>query len=402
LKQIKFPVKLLNNNIFNKDVQDFINAHLKSDITKRILKGSPFPDVSIQELATQISAKAKCEKKLPTWFNGTAIYFPNKLNIEQTSSEITAKYKADLVVSGTELIDITGGLGIDSYYFAQQFKHVTHCETNSELSEIASHNFKALEALNITTVSKSGITYLENSEETYDWIYIDPSRRDVNTKKVFFLNQCTPDVTLHLDLLFKKSNNILIKLAPLLDISKAISDLQNVKEIHCVAIKNEMKELLFILEKNYTKSPKIVTINIIYNEFQKYEYQLDKISNIKYNFINKYLYEPNVAVLKSGGFKHLSEAFKLSKLHQNTHLFTAGKLIDFPGRRFEVLAVLYFDKKQIKSKYQNTKANITTRNFPLSVRDIRKKFKISDGGLDYLFFITDLENQLKVLHCRKV
>lgn len=392
----------MNNNILNKAVQDFINTHLKSDISKLILKGSPFTNVSIQELATQIVVKQKCVKKLPTWFNGTAIYFPNKLNIEQTSSEITAKYKADLVGSGTELIDITGGLGIDSYYFAQQFKHVTHCETNAKLSEIASHNFKALEELNITTVSKSGITYLENSDVTYDWIYVDPSRRDKNAQKVFFLNQCTPNVGEHLDLFFSKSNNILIKLAPLLDISKTLSDLKYVKEIHCIAVKNEMKELLFILEKNYTKPPKIVTINIIYNEFQKYEYQIDKISNIKYNFINKYLYEPNVAILKSGGFKHLSEAFKLSKLHQNTHLFTTGELIDFPGRRFEVLAVLNFDKKQIKSKYQNTKANITTRNFPLSVRDIRKKFKIKDGGLDYLFFITDLENQLKVLHCQKV
>jgi len=392
----------LNSNILNKDVQDFINTHLKSDISKLILKGSPFPNVSIQELAIQIKAKQKCEKKLPTWFSGADIYFPNKLNIEQTSSEITAKYKADLVGSGGELIDITGGFGVDSYYFAQQFKHVTHCETNSDLSEMASHNFKALEALNITTVSKSGLTYLENSDATYDWIYIDPSRRDKNAHKVFFLNQCTPNVGEYLDLFFSKSKNILIKLSPLLDISKTLSDLKYVKEIHCVAVKNEMKELLFILERNYTNPPKMATINIIYNEFQKYDYQIDKISNIKYDFTSNFIYEPNVAILKSGGFKHLSESFKLSKLHQNTHLFTAGKLIDFPGRRFKVLAVYNFDKKLIKSKFQKTKANITTRNFPLSVNEIRKKFKINDGGDDYLFFITNLENKLKVIHCHKV
>jgi len=391
----------LNSSILNKDVKDFINTHLKSDISKLILKGSPFADVSIQELATQIEAKQKCTNKLPTWFKTEGIYYPNKLNIEQTSSEITAQYKANLI-TGATLIDLTGGFGVDSYYFTKQFKEVTHCETNTELSGIASYNFKALECLNITSVTKSGITYLENSQETYDWIYIDPSRRDANAKKVFFLNQCTPDVTQYLDLLFKKSNNILIKLAPLLDISKTISDLKYVKEIHCVAVKNEMKELLFILEKNYTESPKVVTINIIYNEFQKYEYQIDKISNIKYNFIDKFIYEPNVAILKSGGFKHLSESFKLSKLHQNTHLFTAGKLIDFPGRRFKVLAVYNFDKKVLKSKFQNTKANITTRNFPLSVNEIRKKFKIRDGGTDYLFFTTNLENKLQLIHCHKV
>jgi len=163
-----------------------------------------------------------------------------------------------------------------------------------------------------------------------------------------------------------------------------------------------MKELLFILEKNYTKSPNIATINIIYNELHKYDYQLYKISNIKYDFISKFLYEPNVAILKSAAYNHLSEAFELSKLHQNTHLFTSEKLIDFPGRRFKVLAVYNFDKQLIKSNFKNTKANITTRNFPLSVYEIRKKFKIKDGGLDYLFFTTNLENRLQVLHCKKV
>ncbi|MFK5890892.1 MAG: class I SAM-dependent methyltransferase [Flavobacteriaceae bacterium] len=391
----------MNTSILNKDVQDFINIHLKSDISKLILKGSPFTDVSIQELATQIEAKQKCINKLPTWFKTEGIYYPNKLNIEQTSSEITAQYKANLI-TGSMLIDLTGGFGVDCYYFAKPFKQVVHCEINTALSEIASHNFKALKALNITTVAKSGIEYLKDSDVTYDWIYIDPSRRDVNTKKVFFLNQCVPDITQHLDLLFNYSDNILIKLSPLLDITKTLTDLKYVKEIHCVAVKNEMKELLFILEKNCIKKPKIVTINIIYNEFQKYEYQIDKFSNIKYNFISNFIYEPNVAILKSGGFKHLSESFKLLKLHQNTHLFTLDKLIDFPGRRFKVLAIYNFDKKLIKLKFQNTKANITIRNFPLSVSDIRKKFKIRDGGLDYIFFTTNLENKLQVIHCHKV
>lgn len=392
----------MNANILHQEVQDFINTHLKSETTKLILKGSPFTEVSIQELAMQIEAKAKCEKKLPTWFNCEGSYYPNKLNIEQTSSEITAKYKAEIIGKNTHLIDITGGFGVDSYYFGKNFEKVTHCEVNTELSGIATHNFKTLNKLNVNTVAEDGLSYLKHTKEKFDWIYVDPSRRDSNDKKVFFLNQCLPDVGEHLDFLFEKSDNILVKLAPLLDITKTLLDLKHVKEIHCVAVKNEMKELLFILEKNYTKKPKIITIDIIYNESHKFVYQIDKLSNIKYNFIDKYLYEPNVAILKSGAFKHLSEAFSLSKLHQNTHLFTSNKLFDFPGRRFKVLGVFDFDKKIIKKQFANNKANITTRNFPLSVKEIRKKFKIKEGGNVYLFFVTNLENKLQVIHCQKV
>ena len=138
----------MNHNILNKEVQEFINTNLKSDITKLILKGSPFETISIQELAEQIVAKNKCKKKLPTWFSNENIYFPNKLNIEQTSSEITAKHKAALV-SGNSLIDITGGFGVDSYYFSRKIKNVTHCEINSELSAIVAHNYKQLNCSNI-------------------------------------------------------------------------------------------------------------------------------------------------------------------------------------------------------------------------------------------------------------
>ncbi len=391
----------MNKNILNKDVQDFITNNLKSDIAKLIFKGSPFKDITIQELANQIIAKGKCEKKLPTWFNAPGIYFPNKLNIEQTSSEITAEYKANLI-AGDSLIDLTGGFGVDAYYFATHFKKVTHCEINDTLSKIVNHNFTVLNKHNVETIATDGISYLAKQPKKYDWIFIDPSRRDAQRKKVFFLNQCLPDITEHVDLFFEYSSNILVKLSPLLDLSKTLNDLKYVKEIHCVAVKNEMKELLFVLEKNYNKSPKIITINFIYNEMYKYVFQSNRITDIKYNFIDNYLYEPNVAILKSGGFKHLSADFNLSKLHPNTHLFTSNKLIDFPGRRFKVLEVLNFDKKTIKKIFHKTKANISCRNFPISVEDIRKKFKILEGGATYLFFTTNLENSLQVINCKKV
>ena len=391
----------MNPAILHKDIQEFINDNLKSDTTKLILKGIPFTDVTIQEIVSQIEAKKRCKTKLPTWFNTDGIYYPNKLNIEQTSSEITANYKASLV-SGDSLIDVTGGFGVDCFAFSDKFKEVTHCEIDTELATIVKHNFKQLKKTNITQQAVNGLEYLKTVKKQYDWIYIDPSRRSDTKEKVFFLNQCQPDLTIHLDLLLQYSDNILIKLAPLLDIKKTINDLKFVKEVHCVSIQNEVKEVLFLLEKNYTSDLQIKTINILKNKNQSFNYQLDKSCNINYNFILKYVYEPNATILKSGGFNHISERFDIFKLHPNTHIFTSETLIDFPGRRFKVLKQLAYNKKLLKKEIPTNKANITVRNFPETVAQIRKKTGIKEGGNQYLFFITDKDEKHLVLICDKL
>ena len=391
----------MNPAILHKDIQEFINDNLKSDTTKLILKGIPFTDVTIQEIVSQIEAKKRCKTKLPTWFNTDGIYYPNKLNIEQTSSEITANYKASLV-SGDSLIDVTGGFGVDCFAFSDKFKEVTHCEIDTELATIVKHNFKQLKKTNITQQAVNGLEFLKTVKKQYDWIYIDPSRRSDTKEKVFFLNQCQPDLTIHLDLLLQYSDNILIKLAPLLDIKKTIKDLKYVKEVHCVAIQNEVKEVLFLLEKNHPNDLQIKTINIVKNKNQYFNYQLDKICNVNYNFILKYVYEPNAAILKSGGFIHISERFDIFKLHPNTHIFTSETLIDFPGRRFKVLKQLAYNKKLLKKEIPTNKANITVRNFPETVAQIRKKTGIKEGGNQYLFFITDKDEKHLVLICEKL
>ena len=194
----------MNINILNKEVQDFINRNLKSDITKLILKGSPFDDVSIQEIAEQIVSKNKCEVKLPTWFNQKNSYYPNKLNIEQTSSEITANYKANLV-SGKTLIDITGGFGVDSYYFSEKIVDVTYCEINEELVDIVSYNLKLLTINNISINSINGLTFLEKNNKIFDWIYADPSRRNDAKEKVFLLNDCEPNIPKYINFLIYKN-----------------------------------------------------------------------------------------------------------------------------------------------------------------------------------------------------
>lgn len=390
----------MNYHILTKEVQDFINAHLKSDVTKLILKGSPFETVSIQEIAEQILAKNSCEKKLSSWFNAENIYYPNKLNIEQTSSEITANYKSDLV-SGETLIDITGGFGVDAYFFLQKVTNITHCEINEELSAIVTHNLKRLKVKNITTYLGDGIEFLKKSKEKFDWIYADPSRRNDAKEKVFLLEDCLPNIPENLNLLFQKTNHILLKVSPILDIKSAINELNNVKEIHVVAVENEVKELLFLMQKNCTQNIDIKTINFNKEGIQLFNFSLNEEVSATYSEPKKYLFEPNSAILKAGAFQQISAHLKIDKLHQHSHLYTSDNLIDFPGRKFEIKHAISYDKKQLLKLIPSKKANITTRNFPETVAQIRKKTGLKDGGNHYLFFTTDLNNKHLVLICEK-
>ncbi|MGY5354985.1 THUMP-like domain-containing protein [Wenyingzhuangia sp. IMCC45467] len=390
----------MNTAILQKEVQDFISKNLQTDITKLVLTGSPFSDIPTTELIEQIEAKKKCEKKLPSWFHSKNIYYPNKLNIEQTSSEATAKFKSSLI-KGNSIIDVTGGFGVDDVSFAKHFKSVTHCELNSKLSKIVHHNLKQLNIDNVITVDGNGIDYIINNTTTYDWIYIDPSRRNYIKGKVFLLEDCLPNVPLHLNDLFKKSSCILIKNSPLMDITSCIQELQFVKEIHIIALQNEVKEVLVFIEKNYSDEITIQASNIG-KENQHFSYVYQKEYNYELSLPLKYLYEPNSAILKSGGFSAVANNFKLGKLHQHSHLYTSNDLISFPGRTFEIIEVLPYNKKTLLKKLPQKKANITTRNFKESVANIRKKTGIKDGGDIYLFFTTNKKEEQIVLLSKKL
>lgn len=367
-----------------------------------LLKKPFFETTSNKELAEQIESKKKCKKKLPKWFGTPQIYYPKKLNIEQTSSERTARYKSE-IVSGKTLVDLTGGFGVDSYFFSLKMESVFHCEIDSELAEIASYNFKVLGAKNVTSVSGDGIQFLEKTANRFDWIYLDPSRRNKSKEKVFHLSDCLPDVIKHSDLLLEKAENILLKTAPLLDISLGLTALLFVKEIHVVAVQNEVKELLWVVKKDFQGEVQIKTVNIQPEEIQIFDFILpeEKSAFSRIAAPLTYLYEPNTAILKSGAFKLVGSRFSLSKIHQHTHLYTSEKLIDFPGRRFKIEKYLRYNKKSFKT-LNITKANITTRNFPHSVAEIRKKFKIENGGEVYLFFTKDSNENNTLLVCSKL
>ena len=375
----------MNERILQQDIQEHINNHLKSDIHKLILKGVPFEGVTVQEVANQVICKQKSEKKLPSWFGTKNIYYPPKVSIEQTSSETAANYKASLV-SGKRLLDLTGGFGVDSFYFSSSFNTVVHCEIDSNLSKIAAHNFKQLNKTNITCLAENGIEYLKKSSENFDVIYVDPSRRSDSKGKVFLLKDCEPNIPKYIDLLFNKTKTILIKNSPILDITSASKELKFVKEIHIIAINNDVKELLYLLEKEYNGLVSIHTINFSNKNIQKFNFVFNEKSISNYQEPLDYLYEPNAAILKSGGFHEITTQLDVYKIHQHSHLYTSKKNIKFPGRGFKILAVLPYDKKKIVKLLPNKKANITTRNFHKSVAQIRKELKIKEGGDDYLFF----------------
>lgn len=390
----------MNLAILHKEVQQFITDNLKSKVTQLILKGSPFDSISVQELANQIVAKQKSERKLSSWFTSKNIYYPPKISIEQTSSEITANYKSNLV-KGNSIIDITGGFGVDCFYFSKHFKKVIHCEINEGLSTIVKHNYQQLKVKNITTFSGDGLEYIKKSKENFDCIYIDPSRRNDIKGKVFLLQDCLPNVPENIDFLFSKTNQILLKNSPILDITNTIKELKFVKEIHIAAVQNEVKELLFLLEKDYNKPIKVKTVNIGKNDIQSFDFNYKEEVTSAYSEPLTYLYEPNAAILKSGGFHQVSKQLNVFKLHQHSHLYTSDNLIDFPGRVFKIENVIPYNKKKIKHLLQNNKANITVRNFPKTVEQIRKETKIKDGGDSYLFFTTLKKKDFTVITCKK-
>lgn len=388
--------KLLSENI-----QNFINNNINTDITQLALSKNPFPEIEFATIINQIKAKRKSKEKLPLWFNTASIIFPSKISVEQTSSETTAQYKSK-IVSGETLIDLSGGFGIDDYYFSKKVNLITHCEIDSELSEIVAYNFKLLNADNIKCINTNSTDYLNETKDLFDWIYIDPSRRNEKKGKVFMFEDCEPNVPNLLSLYFSKSNNILIKTAPLLDLQSGIEELNYVKKVHIVAVQNEVKELLWEIEKNYEGLIVIISINIEKEKQTIVETIYQKEYEVEFSLPEKYLYEPNAPLLKSGNFKAISQMYSCKKLHKHSHLYTSNSIIDFPGRRFKINNVITLQKHEIKEHILGKKMNVSTRNFPIKVEEIKKKYKIKDGGTTFTFFTTDIKNKKIALICTKI
>ncbi|KLT63665.1 class I SAM-dependent methyltransferase [Pedobacter sp. BMA] len=375
----------MNSKILAEAVQEYLHKNQNADANDIALAKSPFECISAAQLAGQIQARKKAEKKLPTWFNTKGVYFPSPLSIEQTSSEITAAYKAKLA-RGASLIDLTGGFGVDAYYFSKKVAQVVHCEIDPSLSEIAKYNGGVLDTQNIEFKNKDGIEHVKTGSAVFDTIYVDPARR-AEKGKVFMLKDCTPDIAGNLIELLNKTTRIIIKTAPLLDLSAGLAELQHVSQIHIVSIKNECKELLWIIDKDYTGDVEIIATTL--NEHEKCLMINKSNQNTTVIFTNEfttgdYLYEPDAALLKSGAFNFIGQHYQLKKLHPQTQLYVSKSVNDsFPGRIFRIEEML--TTTELK-KRKTLKGNVIVRNYPAKAEELVKKYKIKPSALQFLIF----------------
>ena len=368
--------------LLNQEIQQYINANLHADLHSLLLKKSPFAEVSMQELVQQIKGRKVAEKKFP-FLNQENIIFPPNLNLEQASSQDTADFKKQFF-KGKKFVDLTCGFGIDAYFLSQNFEEITLIEQNTELLDIVKHNWEVL-GRKANFINQKLEDFLKNNKEKFDLIYLDPARRDNHNRKVFLLEDLSPNIIEIQEQLSDISTEILIKLSPLIDIQHLVSSLQNIYKIWIIAVKNEVKEVLVYLKKTENR-PEISCINL-QSSVPEFHFNLDdeKYCQSELSFPKKYIYIPNNSVLKSGAFNLVSEKFGLRKLHQNTHIYTSEEKIEhFPGRIFETEEI---NSKAIKKGEQ---FNIITKNFPLKPEEIKKKYKIKDGGNQYLIAVKSL------------
>lgn len=376
--------------ILSKEIQQFVRSHGWDDEHKLLLKYRKVGDLPISMVVDQIVGKRKAKDKLPTFYQTEGIVYPPPVNIEQSSSEATAKFKSSIfetIVDKHRAVDLTGGLGIDTLFLSKVFDQVSYIEPDEYLLEIAKHNHVLLGQQNISYYKTTAEEFLQKNRSEVDLVYIDPSRRQPHSKKAFRFGECEPDITALIGQIFQQSNLLLIKASPLMDIQQGIRELKDVKSVFVVSVNNDAKELLFLCEKGFHDEPAIEAINIKGDVLESFSFYLshEKVLAVRLGDPSDYLYEPNASILKAGAFKSIAVKFDLSKLDPNTHLYTTNKFItSFPGKIFKVEMYTKPDKKSIEGHLPDMKANIVVRNYPLSTTELKKKIKLSDGGDKYL------------------
>ena len=435
--------------------QTFVKEHINDDVRDLALKAARYPDVDMANALVQIKGYQAIKQKVPAWYACESLQFPPTLSLEQSSSEATARYKAALLdaflpmESRKKGVDLTGGLGVDAYFLSETFDEYVYVERQELLCQLARHNFSQLDRGHISVQCAEAEEYLR-SMNPVDFIFLDPARRDDKGKKVFALQDCTPDVSALFSSLREKCRLLMIKLSPMLDISLALKQLASVAACHVLALDNDCKELLLCCRfendashgslDGASSEVRIHACNLLSkrNLAQEFAFtreeesqaicrfaslgtsssaslgtsvasvasvtSVDSVTTVGENGLaGHFLYEPNVALLKAGAYKILTQRFDLQKLHLNTHLYVSAVLqADFPGRVFKIVEALSPSAKETKKRLQSLQqVNVATRNYPESVETIRKKYRIKEGGQLYLFAATLADNQRVLLLCEK-
>lgn len=388
----------------------FIRLHRRDDVRALALQAAKYPDVDMAEAVVQIAGIQIAEKKIPQWAQTEGILYPKHLSMEQCSSEVTARYKASLV-EGDSFADLTAGFGVDCSFIARRFRRADYVERQETLCRLAAHNFPLLGLSHINVHCADALTYLQ-AMAPVDCLFLDPARRDSHGGKTVAISDCEPDVSRLEPLLVEKGCTVMIKLSPMLDIAAVLRGLRCVREIHIISVNNECKELVVILRRDSEVSESIGKEIIISCEqlvnnspSQHFDFtyaeECEAVCPIA-DKVGAYLYEPGAALLKAGAYRLLAARYGVSKLHLNSHLYTSDEPVAFPGRAFKVMAVSGFGKKDLKALLSGVeKANLTVRNFPSSVAELRKKLKLKEGGDTYLFATTLASGEKVLIKCRK-
>lgn len=385
------------------EFRQFVQDHLQEDPAHLLFKYQGKVTIDLRMAVQQISARQKAVKKLPSWSANPNLLFPASISLEQSSSEETARFKAE-GLGGKLMIDLTGGFGVDFFHLSQDFEKGIYCERQSELFEISKYNLQHLRAGKFEFVEGDGLDFLEKTEQHYNLIYADPARRGSGNQKLYKLQDCEPDVISAWPLLSRKSNKILIKVSPMLDISQAWSELPEIQKITVVSVKNEVKELLLFWEIEKNQNSRQIEVIDLGSENPRFSFdpKQEEKADATYGEAEKYLIEPLSGILKAGAFNLFATRFRLKKLEKNSHLYT-GDVIpdDIPGRVFEVIQEVSPKKQEVRHLFPNGNVNVICRNYSIGAEDLKKKLGLKDGGEDFLIGSKTGKGN-KVFWCRRI
>jgi predicted O-methyltransferase YrrM len=360
------------------------------DPAQLLLRYSGKVDFDIKFAIQQIQARQKAKSKIPSWYNRKDLLFPVNLSLEQASSEETAKFKAS-ILKGNSMVDLTGGMGIDAFFIGQNFTKIVYCERNEELFTITNYNLEKLNPSTFECILGDSMAWLEATSTIFDWIFIDPARRGTSNQKLYKLSDCEPNVVAYADILGQKGRQFMIKASPMLDIKQALKELPQIHQVIVVDVKNEVKEILLIGGKKEVSSTVQLSCVSLHPSFQnnirQFDFTFEEEENASacIGAAERYLIEPQSSILKAGAFQIFAHRYGLKKLHANTHLYSHSK---FPrnvaGRIFEIIEEIKQPKRELKSLVLDGKINVITRNYSLSAEELKKKFKLKDGGDHFL------------------
>jgi 16S rRNA G966 N2-methylase RsmD len=380
-------------------VQEYIREKENFNARDIVLRDKSVLGIPAAQLFEQIASRKKSKEKLPLLYNTPGIIFCPPDKLEQSSSEATGRYKADMIAEflkkgSSRVADLTGGFGVDSFFISQRISALHYVEPSESLLEIARHNHRLLGADNIRYYLETAEEFLKRANESVDLVYLDPSRRS-GDRKVNSLDASHPDVLRLKQAVFEKTTLMFVKASPLLDIHAGISQLGDVRKVFVISVHNECKEILFLCEKKFSGSQSIEAINLA-DVIERFEFSVsdERQQSVVFSDPLQFLYEPNASILKAGAFKLVASRFDVRKIAANTHLYTSDTYVPtFPGRKFRVETLVKSDRSEMRRNFPGGKANVTTRNYPLTADQLKKKMGLKDGGERFLFGFSGTEKK---------